>query len=46
MPELYATLIINGRRSFDEVPAKLQDKVREVLKDAGLDENGHPIEEA
>ena len=43
MVALYCVLIINGRRTFDQVPAKLQDAVREMLAEMGLDENGNPI---
>ena len=43
MPDLYAILIINGRREFSEVPDKLKDQTRKVLRDAGLDENGYPL---
>ena len=28
MPDLYAILIINGRREFSEVPDKLKDQTR------------------
>ena len=42
MVALYCVLIINGRRTFDQVPAKLQDAVREMLAEMGLDENGNP----
>lgn len=43
MVELYAILIINGKRTIDRVPAKLRDDVRAVLEAAGLDENGKPL---
>ena len=44
MIELYAVLIINGKRTFAQVPARYQDAVRQLLADAGLDENGDPIQ--
>lgn len=31
MAAIYANLIINGRKTFAQVPAKLKDKVREIL---------------
>lgn len=43
MVELYAILIINGKRTIDRVPAKLRDDVRAVLEAAGLDENGKTL---
>lgn len=46
MIELYAVLIINGKRTFAQVPARYQDAVRQLLADAGLDENGDPIQPA
>lgn len=44
MVALYVALIINGRRTFDAVPSKLQDAVRADLLALGLDENGNAIE--
>lgn len=35
---VYATLIMNGRKSFKDVPAVIQPKVREVLEDCGMGE--------
>ena len=35
MAELYAILIINGRRSISSVPSSLKDKVTEILKSKG-----------
>lgn len=43
MVALYVALIINGRRSFDQVPAKFKDAVRVDLEALGLDENGNPV---
>lgn len=41
MVELYVALIINGRRVFDQVPARYQDAVRAALLALGKDENGN-----
>ena len=35
MAEVYATLIIKGVKTFDQVPAIIQPKVKEVLE--GID---------
>lgn len=35
---VYATLIMNGRKSFSEVPTVIQPKVKEVLVDCGMGE--------
>jgi hypothetical protein len=43
MVDLYVALIINGRRTFAQVPVKYQDAVRADLLALGLDENGNPI---
>lgn len=43
MVALYVALIINGRRTFDQVPEKFKDAVREDLAALGLDENGNPV---
>lgn len=43
MIDLYVALIINKRRTFDRVPTRYQDAVREDLLALGLDENGDPI---
>ena len=45
MVMVYVTLIIEGIRTFDSVPKKLQPKVKETLNQMGLDENGHPLED-
>lgn len=42
---VYVALIIDGLRTFDSVPKKLQPKVEETLNKMGLDENGHPLED-
>ena len=33
MAVIYATLIIKGKKTFADVPEKIQDKVKEVLID-------------
>lgn len=33
MAVIYATLIIKGKKTFVDVPVKIQDKVKEVLID-------------
>ena len=38
MAVIYATLIIKGKKTFDEVPAVLKDKVKEILIDLELPE--------
>lgn len=43
MVALYIALIINGRRSFKQVPEKFKNAVREDLAALGLDEEGNPI---
>lgn len=45
MVDLYVALIIAGRRTFDRVPAKFKQAVKDTLASLGLDENGNPIEE-
>ena len=44
MVALYVALIINGRRTFDQVPVKFKYAVRSDLEALGLDENGCPVE--
>lgn len=36
MAVVYATLIIKGKKSFADVPARLQEQVKEVLIDLDL----------
>ena len=43
MVALYVALIINGRRTFTQVPAKFKEAVKADLEALGLDENGNPI---
>lgn len=33
MAVVYATLIIKGRKTIDQVPAIIRDEVRQILKD-------------
>lgn len=33
MAVIYATLIVKGKKTIDAVPAKIRDKVKEVLID-------------
>ena len=33
MAVVYATLIVKGKKTFDEVPDKLKDQVRQILID-------------
>ena len=35
---LWANQIILGKKTFSQVPAKLKDKVREILIDAGCED--------
>ena len=44
MVALYVALIINGRRTFNQVPAKFKESVKADLAALGLDENGNPVE--
>lgn len=36
MAVIYATLIIKGKKTFADVPVKIQDKVKEVLIDLDM----------
>ena len=45
MVDLYAALIIAGRRTIDQVPAKFREAVIADLNALGLDENGEPMED-
>lgn len=38
MAIIYATLIIKGKKTFAEVPARIQDQVKQVLVDLDLPE--------
>lgn len=44
MVALYVALIINGRRTFNQVPVKFKEAVKADLNALGLDENGNPVE--
>ena len=44
MVALYVALIMHGRRTFSQVPAKFKDAVKADLEALGLDENGNPVE--
>ena len=44
MVALYVALIIAGRRTFNQVPAKFKAAVKADLEALGLDENGNPRE--
>lgn len=41
--DLYVCLIINGRRTFDQVPATLQPAVQAELEALGLGTDGQPL---
>lgn len=43
MIDMYCALIIAGRRTFSQVPAKYQEAVKADLLALGLDENGNPL---
>jgi len=43
MIEVYCTLIINKRRTFDRVPDKFKMDVEARLKELGYHTNGNPI---
>ena len=45
MVALYVALIVNDRRTFEQVPAKLKAAVKADLEAIGLDENGNAIGE-
>ena len=43
MVVVYATRIINGRRTFESVPAKLKEAVKAELEAMGLNQDGEPV---
>lgn len=43
MIEVYCTLIINKRRTFDRVPDKFKMDVEARLKELGYDTDGNPV---
>ena len=38
MAIIYATLIVNCKKNFSQVPDRIKDQVRQVLKDLELEE--------
>lgn len=44
MTALYCKLIIAKRKTFDEVPEKIQNGVKELLLEMGYDINGDPLD--
>ena len=44
MVALYVALIINGRRTFNQVPMKFKDAVKVDLEAIGLAIDGNPVE--
>ena len=42
MVALYVALIINNRRTFEQIPVRFKEAVRADLEAIGLDENGDP----
>lgn len=45
MVDVYATLIINKKRTYDSVPARLKEAVKNRLYELGYDTDGNPREE-
>ena len=43
MVTIYVTLIVAGRRTFNQVPKALKEAVKADLESIGLDENGQII---
>ena len=43
MVALYVALIINSRRTFEQVPNKFKEAVKADLDALGLDENSYPV---
>ena len=44
MVNIYCTLIINKRRSFDDIRVDFKEKVKARLKELGYDQNGDKLE--
>lgn len=44
MAYVFATLIINGRKTIDDVPANIKADVEAILKAKGYGNDGAPIE--
>jgi hypothetical protein len=42
MAKIYATLIIKGRKTIDDVPEKLKEAVKEILVERGYPELANP----
>ena len=38
MAVIYATLIVKGKKTFDQVPERIQDQVKELLVDLDVPE--------
>ena len=45
MTDIYCKLIINGRRTLEQIPDEFQEKVILRLAELGYDENGSPVKE-
>ena len=45
MIEMYCKLIINGRRTFDEVPNEFKERVEMRLIELGYDTDGQSLKE-
>lgn len=43
MVEIYCKLIINGRRTFEQVPTNFKDEVEARLKELGYNTEGERI---
>ncbi|MEF2825324.1 MAG: CD1375 family protein [Peptococcaceae bacterium] len=43
MAYVFATLIINGRKTFADVPAHLKKDVEAILKEKGYSNDGTPV---
>ncbi len=43
MVKVYVELILAGKKTFAQVPKKLQPAVKEELNRRGYDENGKPL---
>lgn len=37
MAKIYATLIVKGKKNFADVPARIKEKVKQILIDAGFE---------
>lgn len=43
MAYVFATLIINGRKTFADVPVRLKRDVEAILKEKGYNNDGTPV---